>query len=400
MKKFIIIGIIVVAIIAIVAGLAILRKMQGITRIVEAGKAEKRSIESTVVAFGRVEPKSDVNISSEVTEKIERLYIEEGDTVKSGDMLVLLNQDRYKAALSRAEASVTQVEANLRKARDNLQKVQELRKTGAVSDDGLLASQSEVAVLEAQLQSARAALDEAQNSLSQTIIKSPLDGIVTSLQAEKGEFVIVGTMNNPGSVIMTIAQLTDMQAEVDVDEADVVELEPGQYTKVELDAVPDTFFAGTVVQVAHQAKVQSVGGEETRASFEVHIAIIDPSPKIRPGMSVTATITTAQHDSVLSVPLSAVVAYQDSNDSKKAEGEGLFTIRDGIANKVRVRTGISDDKYIEVLEGLTAEEMVVSGPFKVLRELEDGDKVRISEGFGKLKGKGSPDGRPRERKSS
>ncbi len=374
MKKFIIIGVIIIVLIVVIVGIFAAMRLKGDTKSVQVGRILKRTIESTVIAFGRVEPKSDVDISAEVSEKIEKLYVDEGDTVKTGDILVRLNRDRFLAAVNRAQAQVHQVEANLKKAQQNLNKVRELKSSGAVSDDALLTAQTEVDVLNAQLQSAQASLQEAQDNLKQTIIKSPLDGIVTSLKAEDGEFVIVGTMNNPGSIIMTIAQLTDMQTIIDVDEADVVDIVPGQYAKLELDAIPDTFFSGTVIQVAHQAKVQSVGGEETRATFEVKVAIKKPSPKIRPGMSVTTTITTAKHDSVPSAPLSAIVAYHDTIENK--EGEGLFIVEDGVAKKILVHTGISDDRFIEITDGAKVGEKIITGPFKMLRELSDGDKVK------------------------
>ena len=380
-KLFWIIGIVVVVIIIVGVGIATSAMRRG-AKSVEVGKVIPRTIESTVIAFGRIEPKSDVNISAEVSEKIESLYVDEGDTVKIGDTLVVLNRDRYLASLNQAEAQVRQVQANLKKAQENLRKTKELHKSGAVSDDALLSAQTEVDVLEAQLQSARASLRGARDNLAHTVIVAPIDGIVTLVKAEKGEFVVVGTMNNPGSSIMTIAQLTDLQAKVEVDEADIVDLELGQKSKIELDALPDTFFEGRVVQISHQANVQNVSGEETRATFYVYIALLNPSPKIRPGMSVTATITTAEHDSVLAVPLSAVVAYHDTLTNR--DGEAVFVIDNGFAKKKPIKTGISDDRFVEVTEGLSMGESVITGPFKILRELKEGDKVKtISKNFGR-----------------
>ncbi|RKZ34875.1 hypothetical protein DRQ33_01190 [bacterium] len=374
MKKYL--WVIIILVVLVIFALAIFARFTGSKeKLVEVGNVEPRTIKSTVIAFGRIEPKSDVNISAEVTEKIETLYVEEGDTVKLGDTLVKLNRERYLAAVNKAKAQVSQVEANLSKAKENFKRISELYKSGAVSKDAFISAKTEVDIFEAQLESARAALKEANNNLSQTIITAPMDGIVTSVQAEKGEFVVVGTMNNPGSVIMQIAQLTDMQAKVEVDEADIVDLELGQYAKIELDALPDTFFDGRVVQIAHKANVQSVGGEETRAVFYVDIAILDPSKELRPGMSVTATITTAIHDSVLAIPLSSIVAYRDTITDK--ESEAVFIIENGIAQKKPVKTGISDDRFIEITDGLTESDQIVIGPFKILRELKEGDKVKV-----------------------
>ncbi len=406
MKRAVVIGIGAALLVVIVLGVVfLLRGVKGGAKPVETALVKPRTIKSTVIAFGRVEPKSDVDISAQVTEKIESLFVVEGDTVEVGDTLVVLAQDRLLAALRQAEANfhsaqsqVRQAEANLRRAQENLRKLRKLHESGAVSDDQLLEAQTEVKVLEAQLaaarngvEAARAALEEARDNLAKTVITAPIDGVVTSIKANQGEFVVVGTMNNPGSIIMTIAQLSDLLAEVDVDEADIVDVEPGQQALVELDALPDTSFLGRVVQVSHQAKVRSVGGEETRASFEVKIAIQNPSPKIRPGMSVTATITTAQKDSVLAVPLSCVVAYRDS----LGEGEGVFVVEGGVARKVRIKTGISDDKYIEVVDGLGLGDRVVTGPFRVLRQLRDGDRVRVLAGRRRFRRSGRVRGQAR-----
>ena len=378
--------IIVVVIIAVILAGAIfgLKGCRKAAKAVDTDKVRLRTIKSTVIAFGRVEAKSDVNISAEVSEKIESLYVDEGDTVNVGDTLVVLNSDRYIAMLNRARAQVHQVEANLKRARENLRKMKELYESGAVSQDQLINAQTEVDVLEAQLESAQAALREARDNLAHTVITSPINGIITSIKAKKGEFVVVGTMNNPGSVIMTVSQHSSLLAKVDVDEADIVDLSIGQEAKIELDAFPDTFFHGRVTYISHEANISKVSMQEQRATFPVEISVENPSPKIRPGMSVTVTITTAVHESVLAVPLSAIVAYRDTLTGK--EGEGVFKYENGIARKVRIKTGISDDRFAEVLEGLSAGDEIITGPFKVIRELRDGMPVRKIQ-LRKFKGK-------------
>ncbi len=383
MKKIVLIIVAIVLIFASI-GAIVVAKMKKAVKNVETEQPAIRTIESTVIAFGKIEPKSDVNISAEVSEKIIKLYVEAGDTVRLGDTLVILNGDRYRALLNQAEAALAQNMANASKSRQYLDKAEQLFKTGAVSEDNVIEARTQVEIYDAMVKSADASVKEARQNLSHTIIRSPLDGIVTVVQAEQGEFVIVGTMNNPGSAILKIAQLSDMQAKVSVDEADVVDLILGQHAKLELDALSGKTFEGRVVQIAHEALIQNVGGDETRASFEVKIALIDTSAKIRPGMSITATITTATRDSALSIPLSAVVSYSDSS---LKEAEGVFLVEDGRAKKVKIETGISDDRFIEVKSGLTVDQKIITGPFKVLRELKDGDKVTMisqTNSFGKF----------------
>jgi len=391
MKKiiWIILGIIIVIVIVVVLAMLVV-KGRSSAKLVNIETMGKHTIKSTVVAFGNIEPKSDVNISAEVSEKIIKLYVEEGDTVSVGDCLVVLEDNRFQAKLEQslsnlrsAESRVRQFEANYNRTKNQLRKMEELKKIGAISEDDLLEAQTNNEVYKAQLESAKnevvshsAVVREAREQLNMTTIKSPIDGIVTSIKAEEGEFVVVGTMNNPGSVIMTIAQHANILSKIEVDEADVVDLKIGQDAKIELDAFPDTFFTGKVIYVSHQAKTGQMQSydSESRASFLVDVAVEKPSPQIRPGMSVTVTITTAILDSVLAIPLSSVVAYKDTVTS--IEGEGVFKVSNGFANKVKIKTGDSDDKFIEILDGLDENDSIVTGPFKALRGLKDGDPVR------------------------
>lgn len=410
MKKIWLLALIIGVVLAIAAILyfKVVRKSEVVVDIEAVGR---RSVKSTIVCFGRITPRTDVEISAQVTGKIKRLLVDEGDTVKRSDTLVILDQSQYSAEVDRlranlrsTQANLKQVEANLAKARDNLEKMRSLYSSGAVSKDALVEAETQVAVLEAQysaakesIESAQAALRQSVENLNQTVILSPIDGVVTSLKAETGEFVVVGTMNNPGSVIMTISQLSELLAEVSVDEADVVNVRVGQKAKVELEAFPDTFFDGRVVQVSKRAASSATlsSDSEARATFEVKIAIDNPDPRTLPGMSVTATIETSSKDSVLAIPLMSVVSYPDPVTGKI--GEGVFVYENGTVTKKPVKLGISGEQYSEVVEGLSDNDTIITGPLKVFRTLEDGTKVKARRAEAKKHGTDfGRGGRPRD----
>jgi len=418
MKKVVIILIILFFIAAvIVVGLFLKRRASGATPVLTES-VEKRDIVKLVTAFGRLNPEVEVEISSKVIGQIQVLHVDEGDTVAKGDTLVELERNRYEAAVNSANASlrssiseVARVSANLRQLRGTLSKTTTMFEKGLVSEDALLQAQTQVEVQEALLQSAqnnversRGMLDENMDDLARTTIIAPVSGVVISLTAEEGENVITGTMNNIGSVIMTIAQLDAMEAVVEVDEADVVNLLIGQTAKVEVDAFPDTFLTGEVVKIANSARLQNVGGQETVANFEVKISIPDPFAGIRPGMSCSAEIEVDKADSVLSLPIQSVVAAKEPEtlddtakgppgkrvgdppkggparaNGKRERQEAVFIVKDDIAHQQIVTTGIADDRYIEAKSGVAEGDIIVTGRYEALRELKDGDRISLIE---------------------
>ncbi|MCK5833451.1 efflux RND transporter periplasmic adaptor subunit [bacterium] len=422
MKKAFIIIIVLVVLIAIVAFIGIAIKKRSSTGIeVQTEMAIRRNIAQVVTAFGRLSPEVEIDISTKVIGEIKKIYVDEGDTVIMGDTLVRLERNRYiasfnsaKASLSSARAQVERVQVNLNQSKETLRKTRSMSDKGLVSEDALARAETQVKLLEAELGStrdgverAKAMLDEAQDNLDQTIVLAPVSGVVVELYAEAGENVITGTTNVPGSSIMTIAQLDAMEAVVSVDEADVVDLEIGQTARVEVDAFPDTFLTGVVAKIANRANLQNIGGQETVANFVVKVAVENGLDKIRPGMSCSAEIEVARADSVIAVPIQAVVAAREiqsddskgiNNDRTKAESdqkgmgefnksrEAVFVVEKGVAKQKIVKTAIADDRYIEITEGLEGDEKVVIGRYKALRELKDGDKVRE---IGGEKGKGS-----------
>ncbi len=407
MKKAVVIIIIVVLIVGIAVSLGFFLKKRSTGAVeIQSEMVIRRDISQIVTAFGRINPEVEINISTKVIGQIEKIYITEGDTVAKGDSLVRLERTRYVASLNSARASlrsamaqVDRVQLNLNQAKDAYRKAQSMFEKGLLSEDALEKSKVQVDLLEAELASTRdgveraqAMLDEAQDNLDQTIMLAPVAGIIVKLYAEAGENVITGTTNVPGSTIMTLAQLEVMEAVVSVDEADVVDLQIGQEAKIEVDAFPDTFLVGTVVKIANQATLQNVGGQETVANFEVKIAVVEPFERIRPGMSCSAEIEVSKADSVVAVPIQAVVLARPALGEKTEEAqateksgafakpkEAVFIIEDGIARQKIVETGIADDRYIEIKDGLAGGEKVVIGRYKALRELKDGDKVKESD---------------------
>ncbi|RKZ30979.1 hypothetical protein DRQ36_03700 [bacterium] len=420
MKKFIIMTV-VLAVIAVLVLIGLkLGTRAGGAVAVQVESVERRDISQVVTAFGRLSPQVEVNISSKVIGQIERLFVDEGDTVQKGDTLAELEKTRYLAALSSAEAAlrsarsqVAQVEANLSQARENLRKSEKMFEKKLISEDALKEIRTQVEILEAQhasakdgIERAKATLEETRDDLNRTTITAPVSGVVINVEAQEGENVIMGTMNNPGSVIMTIAQLDAMEAVVDVDEADVVDLAIGQQARIEIDAFTDTFMVGRVSKIANQAKIQNIGGQETVAYFEIRIAVDEPLEGIRPGMSCSAEIEVDKADNVLSVPIQAVVAAREKekppeeekerpggvkvtiggpprggekkprNDFRKIK-EAVFVVENGVAKQRVVTSGIADDRYIEIKEGIEEGDTIVIGHYKALRNLKDGDKVRV-----------------------
>jgi len=237
----------------------------------------------------------------------------------------------------------------------------------------------------------RASLVRAKDSLSKTTITSPLDGIITYLPVNEGEIAIVGIQNQPGTVLMTIADLSVITAEVRVDETDIVNVRIGQEAKIKVDALGDKFLMGHVSEVGNSALNKSGtaagnssnGNTQEAKDFKVVIILDDPPKELRPGLSCTATIITATAKQVLSIPIQALTIREfdnpDKSIKKKIVKEGVFTIKNGVAMFRPVKTGITGTTDIEIVEGLTTEDEIVSGPYQVLRTIQDNAKVKIEK---------------------
>jgi HlyD family secretion protein len=417
-KKLIIFGglgllIVIFIVVALVGG-----SKEEIT-MVQTEKVENRDITQTVTATGTIDPEFAVVITPEVTGEIIQLPVEEGDYVKKGDLLIRIKGDQYQAQKERLEANLKSSEATLRIREAELKRltleydrVKELHikelasnSESEIAESNYMTAQASYEQAEAVVLQSKAQLREVLETLYKTTIYSPLDGTVTQLNVELSERVL-GSGFSQGTNIMTVANLNNMEAVVEVDENDVVLVSVGDTANVQVDAFGKEEFKGVVTQIGNSAQQSGFGTQEQVVNFEVKIKMLDIDPKLRPGMSCNADIETETVFDVISVPLQSVTARTDipeenGNDTtevasmsgdKKSNGNGrnkepkevVFIMDNGTVKMVVVETGISDDDYLQVISGLEGEEEVVSGSYRAIsRELEDGSKVRVEEKRGR-----------------
>jgi HlyD family secretion protein len=365
---------------------------------VEVAKVARGPIIEKVSGPGVIYAEASVKISSSVMGRITNLAVKEGDSVKKGDVLIEIDDSQYKARLSQAEAAFGAARARMELARARLDDARrEMNRSDAlaqsklVSDRDVESGKTAFAVGQADFDASAEAVDEAkaglvaaQDDLAKTTISAPISGTITSLNVEAGEIVITGTMNNAGTVIMTISNLDTMEVRADIDETDVAKVLPGQAVDISVDAFADTVLKGAVSVVgssSSSAKSFSATSDQ-RATFEVRIRITDYLPGLRPGMATTVDIVTATEDSAVFVPMQALVSRDFGPADKKKETEGIFTIEKSRSKFLPVRTGISDDKNIEILGELHPGGDVIIGPFRTLRDLQDSTKVKVVKARG------------------
>lgn len=410
-RKIIVLSVVGLLVIVFIV-LAILGTKKEEIIIVQTEKVERRDITQTVTATGKIDPEFKVVITPEVSGEIVYLPVKEGQRVRKGDLLLKIKQDQYLAQRDRAVANLQSAKASLaiqkiqlKKIESDYNRVQELFKKGLSSEVELEAikaqyetARAQVLAAESTVQQMEAAVKEANENLAKTVITSPMDGIVSQLNVKLGERVL-GTGFTQGSNLMTIADLSKMVAVVDVDENDVVLISIGDTAKVKVDAFPGKVFKGIVYEIGNTAKSKGLGTQEEVVNFEIKIRILDSNVDLKPGMSCNAEIMTDTRTNVLAVPIQSVTIRGKeaiSKEEKKSDEEeivtvekkkedldtkaleGIFIIENAKAKFVKVKTGISDDTYIEIIEGLKGGEEVVTGSYRAIsRELKDGSKVRV-----------------------
>lgn len=406
-KRALWIGIIVV----VVAGAVGVMAMRGggdEMLSVETAQVERRLIIQKVSATGKIQPRTQVKVSADVSAKITKLAVVEGQWVEEGTFLAELDRERYLAAVESAEAQVRAAEANASLVRQNLSRAQkeydrtrELAKHGINSDAEFEVAETgyqvEVARLESsesQVEQARAQLKQARDDLSKTSIYAPMAGTISDLNKEQGEIAIGSQFQE--DVILVIADLSEMEAQVDVDENDIIAIAIGQPAEVEVDALLDQVLTGTVQEIASSAKDLATGGSR-KTEFEIKIGISDPPATLRPGMTTGTEVATHRNDSALSVPIQSVAvrtleqlkrsgeSTEDVEASYDADRDGfvevVFCIEGGVAVARQVLTGIQSDEYIEILSGLEEGEEIVTGNYRAIsKELENGMAVEIEGG--------------------
>jgi HlyD family secretion protein len=400
-----------------------LKRSAGAQASVQAGEVKRGSISSTVRAPGRVQPETMVKMSATVPGQVVQLAVKEGDRVRKGQFLLQIDDTQYRAQTREATAALAAARSNLRLAEASLEQseaawkrkeslyTQKLVSPEELDQARMLHStdKARVDASHEEVERASANLQAAEDNLRKTRFESPIDGTVTQLSIERGEIVVTGTMNNPGTVILNVADLSRMKVEADVDETDVSAVALGQTAKVKVDAVPDTSLTGRVSEIANSPSIEDAATQEQQTNFVVDIMIDRPPASLRPGMTADVEIKTATKDSILYVPIQSVVirsqeeldaaarkgkagagrhskdedkgptAAKGGKDPNTEEIKGVFVINKGLAEFRRVKPGIASDTDFEVSGDIKPGEKVVTGPHKILRTLKPGQKVKIEE---------------------
>ena len=403
----------------------------------------RRDLVAIVSAPGTIQPQLSVDMSASTMGRVTRLAVDEGERVAAGQFLLQIDPENLQALVNRGEASLQAAAAahaqarvavetsrvSLELARENLERQEHLWSLRLVSRDVYEQAVSDVELRETELRARevevegaaqrilqeRATLDSARYDLTQVTITSPIDGIVTRRNIEEGETVVIGTMNNPGTVLLTIADFSVLEAEIEVDETDIPAVQLGQPVEITIDALPDRTYTGRVTEIGNspiQPQTGAGGGAQEATNFLVVVVVDGDIPGVRPGFTCTAEITTATRTASLAVPIQATTVREVEVDAAGAivrrteetgtgvisrpasassapapagagttreEREGVFVARQGRAVFVPVVTGIAGERYFEALSGLEEGDLVITGPFEVVRNLDDGDPVDPDE---------------------
>jgi HlyD family secretion protein len=408
------IGLIVVGLTLVAGGAAAyqINKKKHAGTEVRLEKVSRRDLVSAVTASGKIEAKTSVDISADITGRIIRIAVREGDLVKKGQFLIQIDPAQYQAAVARAqgvvgstEATLTQARANLNQAERAWNRARQLTQLGPnlIAPEAAEQARTSYDVAQAnwqatraQLEQSRASLQEARDNLSKTRLTSPISGRVVRLAVEEGEVAVPGTFSRETGLLMTVADLSVILAKVQVDETDVVRLAANDSVQVTIDAYPDTAFIGRVTEISHSAQLtatQTASGSNDRAvDFDVEVTLDNPPRDVRPDLSCTARMVTDTRARALSIPIIALTvrdhervpiedSTMDTTRLKKLgkEAEGVFVAREGKATFRPVKVGIAGDEYFEVTDGLRDGETIVAGTYQAIRDLKDGARVRAAD---------------------
>jgi HlyD family secretion protein len=362
---------------------------------VSVEKVKRQDLTSVISASGEVKPKKNVNISSQIAGRIIKIGVEEGQRVKAGDFLLKLESTQYEANADRDKAQIQSLRADLIRAEavrnrdDGFYKRQiKLFDAELISTETLESAKANYEISKAncnailfQIKQAQASLQSTLDILKKTEYYAPIEGIITSLRVEEGETALVGTMNNPGTVLMTIADLSVMEVEVEVDETDVVGVKIGQKSEVKIDAYPDDIITGTVTEIGSSA-LQTVTTADESKDFKVVVTLENPPADLKPGLSASADIIIAKKENVLAVPISALVLRdktEDNQNSEKEQEEGVYIVEESRVKFMPIKKGIMGELMIEITSGLEEGQDVVVGPYSALRLLKDDTLIKAEE---------------------
>jgi HlyD family secretion protein len=426
-KKWLIAG----GVLVVIAVFVVLNLLKGGSKVeVQTEKVKRRDITKTVTASGNIRSKRQLDVSASAIGKVTALAVREGDKVEKDDFLLQIDPTDYESMVDQLEASIRSGEATLEMEKANrtkteydLVRVEKLFEQQLVSEEELRNTRLAVDVSNARVKSAeenltqqRANLKKARHDLREVRITADMSGTITTLNVDEGESAIMGTLNNPGTVLLTISDLSQIEAEVLVDETEVIFVKVGQPADVTLDAHPDTSFVGVVTEVGNSAVRSQLGLGQTSVDFKVVVAVKDSIPNVRPGLSASVEIEVANAKAALSVPIQSLTlrrssdldraeepARADSAEAKekkdeaagqveaeeaeegeddekaKDEIEGVFVVKEGKAVFTPVVVGIAGSSYFQVTSGLSGDEVIVTGPFKAITEVKNGDPVKVTK---------------------
>jgi HlyD family secretion protein len=371
---------------------------------VTTARAELEDLVSKVTTNGKIQAEKKVELSALVMGQIVNLAVRDGDAVKKGDFLLQIDRNRAvaeeagsAAALAGSLAARDSARATLEQARRDadragrnyeakiLPEAEQQRAKAAFET-----AQADFQVAERRVEQNRANLNASRDTLSKTTVRAPIDGVVTNLPVKEGEVTVIGTMNNPGTQLMTISDMSTVEAVLMVDETDVPSVQVGQKAILSIEAYPDRAFEGVVTQVENSPiarndpELQGLITTSDAINFKVRAKLHQPPERIRPGFSVTADVITGSKPRVLAIPLAAVVVRDSPKGEKTAVGRlktesGVYVLREGKARFLPVRLGLSGELKVEVTGGISSGQEIVTGPFKTLRALKEGDKVKVEK---------------------
>jgi HlyD family secretion protein len=387
-RKKIILFFLVIAVIAIIIFFNLQSQREKSIKVM-VEKVKRDNLESIISASGEVKPKKNVNISAHIPGRIVKIGVEEGQRVKAGDFLLKLESTQYEANADRDRAQIQSLKAELIRAEAVMKRDEsfyerqlKLFDSKLISTENLESAKAQHDISKAQydailfqIKQAQASLQSTLHNLEKTVYNAPIDGVITSLRVEEGEVALVGTMNNPGTILMTIADLSVMEVEVEVDETDVIGVKMGQPADVRVDAFPDDSVKGKVTEIGSSALQKLTMAEESK-DFKVIITLEDPPENLKPGLSASADIITARKDNVLAIPISALVLMEKEGAEQE---EGVYIVQESRVKFTPVQKGIMGELKIEITSGLEEGQDVVVGPYSALRQLKDDMLIKAEE---------------------
>ena len=382
------------------AGVAYARSRNKATSVLTA-RVARQDIVSKVTANGKIQAENKVEMSALVQGQVVNLAVREGDKVRKGDFLLQIDRNRAAAEEAGSSAALKASLADRDSAKENVAQAQRDFDRARRNYEARITAEADFQRAQSGLETARSTLEAAQNrvdqmraglsanrdTLSKTTVRAPIDGVVTTLRVKAGEVTVIGTMNNPGTQLLTVSDMSTVEAVLMVDETDTPTVQVGQKALLNIDAYPGRTFDGLVTEVGNSPilkddpDLQGLTTTSDAINFKVKVKVQAPPPSIRPGFSVTADVITGVKEKVAAVPLAAVIVRDSPKGEKNEAGklkteQGVYALRDGKAVFASIKTGITGELMVEVVSGVPAGEEIVTGPFKALREIKDGDRLK------------------------